>query len=375
MAPTSCNGSWQTRFTKLFPSCTVPIMGAPMAGVSGGLLAAETCRAGALGSIGAGHHNTVSEAKCLEQEVERFREASASATPLVVGFICHSTFGSEGGWRLTEDFISKHKPTAIQFFAPAVITRNCSGSSSDTANNIDLAKRYGCKVITQVGTEADAREALKAGTDCIIAQGTEAGGHGCRSAIGSGTLSLASRLVSIVRSNEKWKDVPVLAAGGIVDGRGLAAALALGCDGAVLGTRLWASNEARGRADCKQRLADADVGPDQISRNEIFDFLQSSASSNPWPKPYDSSGMIRNEIIDHWEGKIHEAKAELDKSDNSQLMQEFKSASKGDPEVAFIHSGKGVGDICSIDGAYDIICSIDQETRAIIQRDLKKLIE
>ena len=350
-------------------------MGAPMAGVSGGLLAAETCRAGALGSIGAGHHNTVSEAKCLEQEVERFREASASATPLVVGFICHSTFGSEGGWRLTEDFISKHKPTAIQFFAPAVITRNCSGSSSDTANNIDLAKRYGCKVITQVGTEADAREALKAGTDCIIAQGTEAGGHGCRSAIGSGTLSLASRLVSIVRSNEKWKDVPVLAAGGIVDGRGLAAALALGCDGAVLGTRLWASNEARGRADCKQRMADADVGPDQISRNEIFDFLQNSASSNPWPKPYDSSGMIRNDIIDHWEGKIHEAKAELDKSDNSQLMQEFKSASKGDPEVAFIHSGKGVGDICSIDGAYDIICSIDQETRAIIQRDLKKLIE
>ena len=358
----------------MFPSCTVPIMGAPMAGVSGGLLAAETCRAGALGSIGAGHHNVESEAICLEQEVERFREAAAPTAPLVVGFISHSTFGSEDGWRLTEEFILKHKPTAVQFFAPAVITRDSSCSTIGTANNIDLAKRYGCKVITQVGTEADAREALEAGTDCIVAQGTEAGGHGCRSAIGSGTLSLASRLVSIVRSNEKWKDIPVLAAGGIVDGRGLAAALALGCDGAVLGTRLWASSEARGRADCKQRLADADVGPDQISRNEIFDFLQNSVSSNPWPKPYDSSGMIRNEIIGKWNGKIHEAKAELDKSDG-QILQDFKSASKGDAERAFIHSGKGVGDISSIDGAYDIICRIDQEARTIIQHDLKKLIE
>ena len=376
MAPTSCNGVWQTRFTKLFPSCTVPIMGAPMAGVSGGLLAAETCRAGALGSIGAGHHNVESEAKCLEEEVERFREAAAPTAPLVVGFISHSTFGSEDGWRLTEEFISKHKPTAVQFFAPAVVTctRGSSSSRIDTANNIDLAKRYGCKVITQVGTETDAREALEAGTDCIVAQGTEAGGHGCQSAIGSGTLSLASRLVSIVRSNNQWKDIPVLAAGGIVDGRGLAAALALGCDGAVLGTRLWASNEARGGADCKQRLADADVGPDQISRNEIFDFLQNSVSSNPWPKPYDSSGMIRNEIIDKWDGKIHEAKVELDKSE-SQILQDFKWASKGDAEGAFIHSGKGVGDISSIDGAYDIIRKIGHGARRIIQHDLQKLIE
>ena len=375
MAPTSCNGAWQTRFTKLFPSCTVPIMGAPMAGVSGGLLAAETCRAGALGSIGAGHHNTESEAKCLEEEVERFREASTSTTPLVVGFISHSTFGIEDGWKFTEEFMSKHKPAAIQFFAPAVVTKEFSGDGGDTVtNNIDLAKSFGCKVITQVGTEADAREALEAGTDCIVAQGTEAGGHGCRSALGSGTLSLASRLVSIVRSNEKWKDVPVLAAGGIVDGRGLAAALALGCDGAVLGTRLWASNEARGRDDCKQRLADKKIGPDQVSRNEIFDLLQNSISTNPWPKPYDSSGMIRNEFIDNWEGKMYESKLELGKTD-SQMLQDFKSTGKGDAEGAFIHSGKGVGDISSINGAHDIIRRIDQETRTIIQHDLRKLIE
>jgi len=348
-------------------------MGAPMAGVSGGLLAAETCRAGALGSIGAGHHNTESEAKCLEEEVARFQaKASTSASalpppPLVVGFICHSTFGSENGWRLTEDFISKHRPAAVQFFAPAVVTRDSSNEGGAT-NNIDLAKRYGCKAITQVGTEADAREALEAGTDCLLAQGTEAGGHGCRAAIGSGTLSLASRLVSIVRSNEKWKDIPVLAAGGIVDGRGLSAALALGCDGVVLGTRLWASKEARGRSASKQRLADCDIGPDQISRNEVFDLIQNSISSNPWPKPYDSSGMIRNQTIDKWEGKLHEAETELSKGDN-QILLDFKA------EGAFIHSGKGVGDISSIDGAYDIIRRIDEEAKTIIQCDLKKVIQ
>eukprot|EP00563_Minutocellus_polymorphus_P000053 CAMPEP_0181039696 /NCGR_PEP_ID=MMETSP1070-20121207/10626_1 /TAXON_ID=265543 /ORGANISM="Minutocellus polymorphus, Strain NH13" /LENGTH=348 /DNA_ID=CAMNT_0023117603 /DNA_START=124 /DNA_END=1170 /DNA_ORIENTATION=- len=348
-----------------------------MAGVSGGLLAAETCRAGALGSIGAGHHNSEPEAKCLEEEVERFRKETASTTapspPLVVGFICHSTFASDDGWRLTEEFLSRHKPAAVQFFAPSVVKRE-SGDKSSTTNNIDLAKRYGCTVITQVGTEADAREALEAGTDCIVAQGTEAGGHGCRSAFGSGTLSIASRLVSIVRSDEKWNNIPVLAAGGIVDGRGLAAALALGCDGAVFGTRLWASKEARGREDCKQRLADQDIGPDQVTRNEVFDLLQNSISSNPWPKPYDSSGIIRNEMINEWEGKLSEAKAQLSK-DDSRIIQDFKAANRGDAVEAFIHSGKGVGDISSIDGAYDIIRRVDEEARIIIQHDLRKLLE
>ena len=141
----------KTRFTRLFPSCTVPIMGAPMAGVSGGLLASETCRAGALGSIGAGHHNTESEAECLEGEVERFRKETASTTssspPLVVGFICHSTFNSEDGWRLTEEFLSRHKPAAVQYFAPAVVKRE-PGDKGGFTNIIDLAKRYGCRVIT-----------------------------------------------------------------------------------------------------------------------------------------------------------------------------------------------------------------------------------
>ena len=359
----------KTRFTRLFPSCTVPIMGAPMAGVSGGLLASETCRGGALGSIGAGHHNTESEAEFLEVEVERFRKETAStmsSSPLlVVGFICHSTFASEDGWKLTEDFLSRHRPAAVQYFAPAVVKRG------GTTNNIDLAKRYGCRVITQVGTEADAIEALEAGTDCIVAQGTEAGGHGCRSALGSGTLSIASRLVSIVRGNEKWKDIPVLAAGGIVDGRGLAAALALGCDGVVLGTRLWATKEARGREDCKQRLADKDIGPDQVTRTEVFDLLQNSISSSPWPKPYDSSGMIRNDMINEWEGKLlHQ---QLDK--DSQIIRDFKAANGGATEETFTHSGKGVGDISSIDGAYDIILRVDEEARTIIEHDLRKLFE
>ena len=355
----------------------MPIMGAPMADVSGGLLASETCRAGALGSIGAGHHNTGSDAGCLEREVQRFRKETASTTssspPLVVGFICHSTFASEDGWRLTEEFLSRHKPAAVQYFAPAVVKRGEPGDKGGTTNNIDLAKRYGCRVITQVGTEADAIEALEAGTDCIVAQGTEAGGHGCRSALGSGTLSIASRLVSIVRGNEKWKDIPVLAAGGIVDGRGLAAALSLGCDGVVLGTRLWATKEARGREDCKQRLADKDIGPDQVTRTEVFDLLQNSISPNPWPKPYDSNGMIRNEMINEWEGKLSVAKAQLDK--DSQIIRDFKAANGGDAQETFIHSGKGVGDISSIDGAYDIIRRVDEEARTIIQHDLRKLFE
>ena len=82
-----------------------------------------------------------------------------------------------------------------------------------------LAQSKGALVFAQVGSIKEATEALACGVDGVIAQGREAGGHGLRSELGSGTLPLAARIVEIARGNEATKEVVVLAAGGIVDGR------------------------------------------------------------------------------------------------------------------------------------------------------------
>ena len=118
------------------------------------------------------------------------------------------------------------------------------------ADLVAEAHRRGAKVICQVQTVAMAREALDAGADVLIAQGYDGGGH-----VGSiGTLSMVPAIVDVAG------DVPVLAAGGIADGRGLAAALMLGAQGASLGTRFYASGEATVAPFIHERLVERQHG-------------------------------------------------------------------------------------------------------------------
>ena len=107
----------------------------------------------------------------------------------------------------------------------------------------------GALAVCQVQTEAMARAALEAGADVLIAQGAEAGGHG----VSRGTMALVPAIVDLAGPR-----VPVLAAGGIADGRGLAAALMLGAAGVVMGTRFYASAEAAGKEAAKQRIVATD---------------------------------------------------------------------------------------------------------------------
>jgi NAD(P)H-dependent flavin oxidoreductase YrpB (nitropropane dioxygenase family) len=169
-------------------------MGAPMAGVSGGSLAFETCRAGGIGFIAAGHLNNPEAFKKLEEEIKLFRHlvslslsssssSSSSSFPLNIGFIGHSTFGKDSpGWEYVGRILEEHRPDAVQFFAPAISAfspenvKSSSSSSSSFDDNVGMCQSYGCKVVAQVGSVRDGIEALDAGVDCIVAQGTEAGG-------------------------------------------------------------------------------------------------------------------------------------------------------------------------------------------------------
>lgn len=163
-------------------------------------------------------------------------------------------------------------------------------------------------------------------------------------------------------SQERKRKIPVLAAGGIVDGRGLVAALGLGADGAVLGTRLWASVEAKGPKSYKRALVDAKSCDDAV-RTQVFDAINNSYSTTKWPAPYDSSGVLRNLMTDEWDTKLLELKHAIERPSNgSNVATKLKEAVKSQsPDTAFVYSGQGVGEITSIDPAYDIIQKVQAE--------------
>ena len=144
------------------------------------------------------------------------------------------------------------------------------------------AHRRGTKVVVQVGSVAEAAAAAEAGVDVIVAQGVEAGGHV------RGTTPLISLVPQVV---EAVSPLPVVAAGGIVDGRGLAAALALGADGVLIGTRFLASEEADVHPEYRRRVLAATSGDDTVYSEDLFDV--------GWPNA--AHRVLRNRVVEEWE--------------------------------------------------------------------------
>jgi len=357
---------WKTPFTVAF-RCRLPIISAPMAGVSGGLLAARVCKAGGLGMIAAGHFQDISK---LEKEIQIFQEemknipATGTTTDdrshsqhqsadLSIGFIGFSALSTPNGWKDYEYILKHHRPKAVQFFAPSIIRQ-----PNDGLSNVQLAHEYNTQFIAQVGSISEAKEAIRHKVDAIICQGSEAGAHGLRRELGSSTMALASQVF-------KMTSIPVLAAGGIVNGKHLASALCV-CDGASMGTRFWASKESIGNPKLQQELI-KDNSCDDVVRTSMFDQIQNKLSSIMWPHPYHSVGALHNQTSLEWEGKTAQ---ELQNAiDKTELLDEYKSAQKAsDPRVVCILSGEGVGEIDHIEGAYDVTLRIEKEAIDSINR-------
>ncbi|MEL6318726.1 MAG: nitronate monooxygenase, partial [Pseudomonadota bacterium] len=224
----------RTRFTERF-DIAHPIMLAPMDLVSGGALAAAVSRAGGLGLIGGGY----GEADWLERAF-----LDAGNERVGVGFIT---------WSVAE------RPELI---AAALARRPAAlmVSFGDAEPLIEAARAAGTPTVWQVQRLSQARQALAAGVDVIVVQGQEAGGHGMDRGL--------TALLPAVRDLAGPEQI-LLAAGGLADGRGLAAALMLGADGVMMGTRFWASAEAAGSDAAKAGLVAA--GGDDTLRTKVFD--------------------------------------------------------------------------------------------------------
>ncbi len=236
--------AFDTPLTRMF-EIDLPIVSAPMAFVAGGRLAAAVTEAGGLGLIGGGY----GDPDWLEAE-----QRAAGNTPVGIGFIA---------WRL------KDRPELLTQ-ALALKPRAALLSFADIAPYAHAVKSSGARLIAQVQTVAQARRAAAAGADLIVAQGTEAGGHnGLRA-----TLPLVPAVVDAVGP------LPVLAAGGIADGRGLAAALTLGAAGVLVGSALVAATEALVAPAAQARLTAA--SGDETARGSEVDLLR----GYDWPDGY-----------------------------------------------------------------------------------------
>lgn len=222
-----------------------PVLGAPMANVAGGALAAAVSRAGGLGFVGGGY----GDPEWLGAELDEAGDARIG-----VGFIT---------WRLAE------RRAALSLAlerAPAAVLLSFGDVSPFAAQVHDA----GARLLVQVQSVAQARAALDAGADVVVAQGAEAGGHAGERA----TLPLVPAVVDAADG------VPVVAAGGIADGRGIAAALMLGAAGVMLGSRLYATAESLAHPNAKRAALAADG--DDTTRSDVFDRLRGYA----WPPGY-----------------------------------------------------------------------------------------
>jgi nitronate monooxygenase len=271
-----------------------PVLLAPMAGVSGGALAGAVSNEGGLGLIGGGY----GDADWLMREFD-----AAGDARIGVGFIT---------WSLAQQ---PHLLDLALDRNPAVLML----SFGDVKPFLRQIRDRQTKLIVQVQTLDQAREAVDAGVDAIVAQGTEAGGHGGARA----TLPFVPAVVDIAQG------IPVIAAGGIADGRGLAAALALGGAGALCGTTFFASDESLASDNAKQAAIRS--SGDDTERSSVFDM----ARDLDWPSGWNLRTM-RNSFSRRWSADLAGLAQSL-----AQEQNRFKAASAvGDIDVAAVIIGE-----------------------------------
>ena len=299
-----------------------PVLLAPMGGVAGGALAGAVSAAGGLGLIGAGYADPAVGFGSDDWIRDQFDKAGNRAAG--IGFIT---------WALDR------RPDALDV-ALECGPRAVMLSFGDIAPYAAKIRDAGAALICQVQTLKDAREAAAKGAQIVVAQGTEAGGHGADRA----TLPLVPAVADAVAP------VPVAAAGGIADGRGLAAALMLGAEAVLVGTRFWATREALGHPNQKALIERS--GGDDTLRTKAFD----TARGLTWPEPY-TGRAIRNAFAETWHGRDDALREE-----GLPMRERFFAAQReGDTEMAVTFAGEGLDLIADRPGAGALVERIVDE--------------
>jgi len=295
-----------------------PIVQAGMGGVATAELTAAVSNAGGLGTLGA----ALFSPDQLRHQIRKVKDSTDK--PFAVDLLLAE--GMPGVPQMMEIIFEEGVPV----FASGL------GNPKEWVPEMH---RRGMKVIAVVGNVKNARRVAEGGADVVIAQGHEGGGHTGR----IGSLALIPQVVDAV------KPKPVLAAGGIADGRGLVAALALGACGIWVGTRFVATHEAFGHLNYKNRIVD--IGEEDTVVSRAFT-----------GKP---CRVVRNKYADDWVGRD----AELKPFPVQMMVDGHKLAAglvQGDTEIGFMPAGQVSGLIHSLASAGDVVRAFIEEAEEVL---------
>jgi nitronate monooxygenase len=312
-----------TAFTELF-ALQHPIALAPMGGSAGGALAAAVSNAGGLGLVGGGNGNVA----WLDRELPIVAEGTDQ--PWGIGF---------QSWAInvgTVERVLKLNPRAVML------------SFGDPGAFTEPVRQAGVALIIQVTDLEEARQAVDLGADVIVAQGTESGGHGARR--GWSTLPFVPVVVDLAAPT------PVLAAGGFADGRGVAAALALGAAGALIGTRFQATAEAI--ADPSVKKAIVEGGGENTERSNVLDIARGSR----WPSKY-SARTLGHPFLDQWRGREGELAAD------AEARQAYRDGvTRGDLPPLPVWASEAIDLIDDLPSAADLVGTLTAQAEDALAR-------
>jgi nitronate monooxygenase/enoyl-[acyl-carrier protein] reductase II len=313
----------RTRFTEAV-DVEHPLASAGMGGgATSGELVGAVSEAGGLGVLGA----TFLQPDDTADLVRRARELTSK--PIGINLLLHAA----------EDRVDE-----VLAHQPQVLSTAWSRDDQDLESIFARAHERGARVMHMVPLAEDAVRAVEAGADVVVAQGFEGGGH-----IGEVASTVIVR--QVVRA---VAPVPVLAAGGLADGAGLAAALALGADGVLLGTRFLATDEA----PVEQAYKDAIVASD--GTDTVVTTLSDSLSGRDWPGGW--ARLRRTRFVDQWLGREPELRRRRE-----QLWQQVAAFQEENADDGLMWIGQSAGLIDSIRPAGEVVREIVAEAEEILR--------
>ncbi|KAH8147420.1 uncharacterized protein LAJ45_08576 [Morchella importuna] len=308
------------------------ICSAPMLGTTGPDLITAVYKSGGLGFLGAGFDLTN-----LSANLAHTHSLLPDITPLPIG-IGVILFRADLSLFLSS--LKSHPPVAVWFFAPETAEQLDTWIINTKSHYPEI------KIFVQLGSVKELKALLAGpageGIDVIVAQGVaDSGGHGlCR---GASVVGLVPEFRNVIR--ESGRVIPVLAAGGIVDGCGAAAALALGASGVVMGTRFILTPECAAADGFKEYLLNLSDGGQNTTRTRIFDTLRGTGF---WPQQYNGRGAMNGTLRDDESG--------MAESENRELYE--KALASGDWERLTMFCGTGVGSIQDLQPAGEVVVSV-----------------
>ena len=294
----------------------LPILGAPMGGRAGGRLAGAVSKAGGLGLLGAARYATP---EWIVGECATAREIGGAVG---IGLMTWSLYDDD----CLLDAALEQRPTVLSL------------SFGDPAPFVERAHAAGVPVVSQINTVDDLRVVEAAGVDFVAAQGGEAGGHTGK----IGTLPLLQEVLEAT-------SLPVVAAGGIATGRGLAAVLAAGAAGAWIGTALLASPETTGADYAREQLVRA------RSEDTVYTSVFDQARSQPWPTRWGGRALT-NEFTERFHGR------------ETAVDTLAAAYDRDDPAVGVVYAGQVAGMVNAQRPAEEIVREIAADADALLER-------